>query len=143
MGPSVEKPNKEAYEAEMQAIQDKMTKLQGKQKEYAEYMSSKSHGKDEYFDTRSKLRAQLDEFSKQMNELADKKAQIQGQTDSKRQEGRQMRDDLNKLKKSIGYTDEGQIDSRIADIEFKLWTDTIPLKEEKKLLAEIQELKRN
>merc|ERR1712232_547663 len=25
----------------------------------------------------------------------------------------------------------------------KLWTDTIPLKEEKKLLAEIQELKRN
>merc|ERR1712083_836539 len=28
-------------------------------------------------------------------------------------------------------------------IEFKLWTESVPLKEEKKLLQEIQELKKN
>merc|ERR1712061_625492 len=32
---------------------------------------------------------------------------------------------------------------RIASIEFKLWTDTIPLKEEKALLKELSELKKN
>merc|ERR1712187_1045788 len=61
----------------------------------------------------------------------------------KKKEGTEMRSQLNKMKKSIGYTDEAEIDERIASIEFKLWTDTLTLKDEKKLLAEIQELKRN
>merc|ERR1712187_892994 len=61
----------------------------------------------------------------------------------KKKEGTEMRSQLNKMGKSIGYTDEAEIDERIASIEFKLWTDTVSLKDEKKLLAEIQELKRN
>merc|ERR1712151_1420019 len=52
-------------------------------------------------------------------------------------------DDLFKMKKSIGYTNEADIDNRIATIEFKLWTESVPLKEEKKYLLELQELKRN
>merc|ERR1712050_635227 len=54
-----------------------------------------------------------------------------------------MKDDLQKMKKSIGYASESDIDSRIATIEFKLQTESIPLKEEKKYLLELQELKRN
>merc|ERR1712183_1178728 len=46
------------------------------------------------------------------------------------------------MKKSMGYTSEADIDERIASIEFKLWTDSISLKEEKALLAEIKELKK-
>merc|ERR1712060_846539 len=61
----------------------------------------------------------------------------------KKKESADMRTQLNKMKKSIGYTDEAEIDERIASIEFKLWTDSLTLKDEKKLLAEIQELKRN
>merc|ERR1712204_47280 len=47
------------------------------------------------------------------------------------------------MKRSIGYKSETEIDERIATIEFKLWTESISLKEEKKYLQEIQELKRN
>merc|ERR1712183_1154078 len=47
------------------------------------------------------------------------------------------------MKKSMGYTSEADIDERIATIEFKLWTDSISLKEEKQFLAEIKELKKN
>lgn len=54
-----------------------------------------------------------------------------------------MRNELNKMKRSIGYSNESDIDDRIATLEFKLWTESISLKEEKKYLAEIQELKRN
>merc|ERR1719373_1071761 len=54
-----------------------------------------------------------------------------------------MRSQLNKMKKPIGYTKEQDIDERIASIEFKLWTDTISLKEEKEYLKEIAELKKN
>merc|ERR1711972_741677 len=50
---------------------------------------------------------------------------------------------LQKMQKSIGYGSEVEIDQRIATIEFKLNTESIPLKEEKKYLLELQELKRN
>merc|ERR1712151_865792 len=61
----------------------------------------------------------------------------------KREEGRQMRDQVKNMKQSIGFTNEKDIDKRIADIEFQLCTTSMALKDEKKLLAEIQELKRN
>merc|ERR1712151_185990 len=38
---------------------------------------------------------------------------------------------------------QADIDETISNIEYKLWTDTLSLKEEKKYLQEIQELKRN
>jgi len=62
---------------------------------------------------------------------------------SKREEGKEMRSNLNNMKKSIGFSSEQEIDNRIASIEFQLCTESVPLKEEKKLLAEIQQLKRN
>merc|ERR1719183_2034285 len=54
-----------------------------------------------------------------------------------------MKGDLVKMKKSMGYTSETDIDDRIATIEFKLWTESISLKDEKNYLAEIKELKKN
>merc|ERR1712232_1306893 len=62
---------------------------------------------------------------------------------AKKQEGVAMRDELSKLQKTVGFGSEQEIDQRIADIEFKLWTESVPLKQEKELLKEIQELKRN
>merc|ERR1719240_1079710 len=61
----------------------------------------------------------------------------------KKEEGIQAKNDLSKLQKSVGYGSEAEIDQRIADIEFKLWTESVPLKQEKELLKEISELKRN
>merc|ERR1719145_325587 len=54
-----------------------------------------------------------------------------------------MKSQLAKMKKSMNYTTEADIDDRIATIEFKLWTESISLKDEKQLLAEIKELKKN
>merc|ERR1711920_420426 len=46
-------------------------------------------------------------------------------------------------KKSIGYASEADIDNRIATIEFKLQTESMALKDEKKFLLELSELKKN
>merc|ERR1712203_145604 len=54
-----------------------------------------------------------------------------------------MKDALHKEKKSIGYSSEADIDHRIATIEFKLQTESMPLKEEKKYMLELAELKKN
>merc|ERR1712217_542939 len=66
-----------------------------------------------------------------------------GKIQEDKQASLQAKNDLAKMKKSIGYGSEADIDDRIASIEFKLWTDTIPLKEEKALLKELSELKKS
>merc|ERR1712048_622055 len=66
-----------------------------------------------------------------------------GRIEEDKQASIQAKNDLAKMKKSIGYGSEADIDDRIASIEFKLWTDTIPLKEEKALLKELSELKKS
>merc|ERR1712151_894987 len=77
------------------------------------------------------------------DEVAQKKQQITGRIEEDKQASIQAMNDLKKMKKSIGYGSEADIDDRIASIEFKLWTDTIPLKEEKALLKELSELKKS
>merc|ERR1712050_53788 len=95
------------------------------------------------FAQKAELRGQLDEHSAAMNKLQEKKDEILKVVGDKKKESQDMRSQLNKMKKTIGFTDEAEIDERIASIEFKLWTESVSLKDEKKLLAEIQELKRN
>merc|ERR1719408_793683 len=77
-----------------------------------------------------------------MNKVQGQKEELQKKIGDKVAEGKQMRQELNKMKKSVGYTNTEQIDERIADIEFTLWTSSVSLKEEKKMLAEMQELKK-
>merc|ERR1712193_514406 len=54
-----------------------------------------------------------------------------------------MKEQLTKMKGSLGFKSEEEIDKRIADIEFNMWTSSLSLKEEKKALDEIKELKRS
>merc|ERR1712056_125105 len=68
---------------------------------------------------------------------------ITGKLEEDKQASILAKNDLKKLKKSIGYENEEKIDERIASIEFKLWTDTIPLKEEKAMRKELSELKKS
>merc|ERR1719476_250985 len=73
----------------------------------------------------------------------EKKNELNAAMGNKRAEGIAMKDDLQKMKKSIGYASEADIDNRIATIEFKLQTESMPLKDEKKFMLELSELKKN
>lgn len=139
----VPQPDGEVFKEKMAKIEEEIDKLKKKQNGIQEKIKERSGGKEGFFAEKQALRNQLDEYSAKMNEIQAKKDAIAKQVGDKRQEGRDMRTQLNKMKKSIGYTSEAEIDDRIASIEFKLWTDSVSLKEEKKALAEIQELKRS
>merc|ERR1712187_883680 len=106
-------------------------------------INDSSGGKDEFNTKRQELRTQLDHWSAKMNEVAEKKQAITGRIEEDKQATIQAKNDLRKMKKSIGYESEEKIDERIASIEFKLWTDSIPLKEEKALLKELSDLKKS
>jgi len=141
--PKVVAPDKGAFEEKVAKIQEDIEKLQKKQKGISDKIAERSGGKDEFYAKKAELRAQLDELSGKMNELYAKKDELEKAMTGKREEGKQMRNDLNSMKKSIGFTNVQDIDKRIADIEFQLCTNSMPLKDEKKLLVEIQQLKKN
>lgn len=136
-------PDSDAFKEKVNKVNEDIDKLNKEQAKYSEKINERSYGKTEFFAQKTELKSQLDELSGKIDELMGKREEINKAVGDKRQEGREMKDQINKMKRSIGYGSETEIDDRIASIEFKLWTDTISLKDEKKYLAEIQELKRN
>merc|ERR1719343_569057 len=139
----VEQPDSKEFEAKLDVVRDAITKLQEEQGEINKKISGLSGGKSEYSEKRTELRTLLDHWSAKMDDVAQRKQAITGRIEEDKQASIQAKNDLQKMKKSIGYESEAKIDERIATIEFKLWTDTIPLKEEKALLKELSELKKS
>jgi len=139
----VEAPDRQALDDAIAKISDQISERQAKQAELSTKIAERSGGKDGFMTKKTELRGKLDELSGKINELMERKGNLQTAIGDKRQEGVEMRNQLNKMKKSIGFTNETEIDDRIASLEFKLWTDTISLKEEKEMLKEMQELRRN
>jgi len=78
-----------------------------------------------------------------MNVLQEQKEAISKSLGDRTAESAEMKQAVNKMKKSIGFTSEADIDQRIADIEFKMWTESVSLKDEKNYINEIKELKKN
>merc|ERR1712139_747304 len=75
--------------------------------------------------------------------ISEQKEAISKQLGDRQAEGAAMKAEMGKMKKSIGYTSEASIDERIATIEFKMWTESCSLKDEKSYMAELEELKKN
>jgi len=141
--PKVEPANEEEYQAKFESIQKAIDGFQAKKKELDGKVQERSGGKDEYHTQRLAMREELNVWSRQMDEVKAQKDSISGQMGEKKQEAIAAKDNLNKLKKAMPFGSEAEIDKRIATIEFKMHTESMPMKEEKKLLAEIQELKKN
>merc|ERR1712060_539611 len=100
-------------------------------------------GKDEFYQAQAEVRKDLDIISAKMDALMEKKNELNAAMGNQRAEGIAMKNDLQKMKKSIGYSSEADIDNRIATIEFKLQTESMALKDEKKYMLELSELKKN
>jgi hypothetical protein len=141
--PRVEMPKKEEFEEKLAAVQADIDKIQKQQQDLAKRISERSGGKDEYQTKRAELRAELDHWSGLLDGCRSQKDEISKALGDKKAEGQEQRNELNKMKKSIGYTTETEIDEAIAAIEFKMHHSSVSLKEEKKMMTDIQELKRN
>merc|ERR1711920_721260 len=107
-------------------------------------INERSGGKDEFFQKKNEIRAELDLHSNTINELMAQKDEIQKEKGIAKLESQEMKNKLDKMKSTFGeYGTVEKIDQRIEEIEYHLQTATLALRDEKKFLAEIQELKRN
>merc|ERR1719223_2452159 len=82
-------------------------------------------------------------MKEKIDEYMAEKDKIRGAMGLKNEEDKKMKGDLKDMKKKLGYTDIGQIDARIREIEDVMMHSVISLKEEKKMMLEIAQLKKN
>merc|ERR1719424_1986534 len=106
-------------------------------------IGERSTGKEEFFAKKSEIRLRLDEVQGRIDALMGKKDEMYKEIDGAKAAEREAKEGLKKMKGSMPFGSEEDIDKRIADIEFNMWTTTMSLKDEKKALLEISELKRN
>jgi len=141
--PRLAAPDFEAYQETVNKVQEVIDKLQKESQKLTDEMKGRGSGKEDFFSKKAVIRAELDEVSSKMNVLQEQKESISKALGDRTAESAEMKSAVNKMKKSIGFTSEADIDDRIATIEFKMWTESVSLKEEKNYLAEIKELKKN
>lgn len=139
----VSQPDRAVMDEKLQQIQVAIDKLQGQQRELSTQINEKSYGKDDFNVQRAELFAERDECSKEMDRLQALKDEINESLGVTKQQGMQMRSELNKMKKQLGYTSEGDIDKRIADIERKMHSESLSLKDEKAFMVELKSLKQS
>jgi len=119
-------------------LQAKLTELNGKINE----VGKGKEGKEEFFYKKNAIRAQLDEHQAKINELEEERQKLQTAIKTKQNDNRNMRTEVQNMKKKMPYQSEEEIDKKIAEIEFKIQTESIGLKREKELMKEISELKK-
>jgi len=141
--PRMERPDRQALDDAIAKIQEDIEKLKGKQQALSEQLNSKKGGNEVFNAKKAELMNQRNEFNGKIDALMAQKESINGTINEKKAEGQAMKQDLTKMKKSIGFTSEAEIDKRIAEIEYKMHTESHSLKDEQKFIKEISELKRN
>lgn len=143
--PEIEKPpqpDKAVHDEALKKIADAIEKLQKKQADISKKISERSGGKEEYFNKRQEIRDRLDAAQAEVDALAGKKNELYEQIGQVSAADREQKEALKKAQKDMKYGSAEDIDKKIADIEFAMWTSSLSLKDEKKYLAEISELKR-
>jgi len=141
--PRVEQPDRNAMEESIKKVNTEVEQLQKKKADLDKRIGDRSTGKEEFFQKKQELRAKLDECQAKIDSFAGKKDELYKQIEQEKSADKEQKEAFKKMKGSLGFTSEAEIDKKIADIEFNMWTNSISLKEEKKCLDEIKELKRS
>merc|ERR1719169_38258 len=84
----------------------------------------------------------MDEFQGEIDKCVAAKDALAKQIGEQNQKSREMRSQLQDAKKKMNFASEEEIDQEIANIEFKMWTSSLSLKEEKLAVQQIADLKK-
>merc|ERR1719181_58117 len=72
-----------------------------------------------------------------------KRTALMGGIQAKQKESRDKRQELNDMKKKLGFDSEEEIEKKIREIEVEMMTGSMTLKKEKELMAKMTELRKS
>ncbi|TPX71215.1 hypothetical protein SpCBS45565_g01256 [Spizellomyces sp. 'palustris'] len=135
------KPDQATFERELKEIDNNIEALK-KQLAEAQNRISGTDIKDAFTDRRKDLREQQDALIKQRNELQDQRGKIIDQLKAIQATLRKKTDDARSSKDRLGYKSVEDVDKQISTLERQLQSGEASLHEEKRIVAEISNLKK-
>ncbi|KAF7457982.1 brf1p family coiled coil protein [Cryptosporidium felis] len=141
--PVVPAPDEKAYKESTEAIRQILNDWNVKIRNLTKMINERSVGREAFDRKKGEFQAKLDEYQKCIENLEEERKVCMAKINEKSKEGREMRANLQNLKKSVGYKSEEEIEAKIKEIEYQLVTSTLTLKDEKKLLSQISQLKQS
>ena len=141
--PAVEAPDKKKFEEDIEKLQKKIDDAQAEVKKVKDQIGDRSAGNNDFQTKRSELLKKVTEEKEAIDGYMQKKEEIRAAMGLKNTEDAKMKNDLKDMKKKLGYTDIADIKKRIREIEDQMIHESLTLKDEKKLMLEIAQLKKN
>lgn len=92
-------------------------------------------------DERSVIKSKLDEIQSRINSLDLKRNEYLDELDTKQKDIRKKSKSLTEMKMSIGFKSEEEINHQIRLLEGLMMTSSLSLKEEKQMMAQLQQLR--
>ncbi|KFG51188.1 Brf1p family coiled coil protein, partial [Toxoplasma gondii p89] len=139
----VPKPNDKEFKDRIEAETRAIDELKAKINDLQQRITSVVGGRDEYNRKKQEMRSRLDELQAQMDKYEAERKRLTEAIDSRQKEGWEMKQNVQDMKRKLGFSSTEEIDKRIAALEHSMMTSTLTLKEEKKLLDQIKQLKHN
>jgi len=142
--PVVEQPDKKEFEGKVEKLQKRIDDAQADLKKVKDTIGDRSAGNNDFQSKRSELLGKVQAEKEKIDEYMAKKDEIRGAMGLKKAEGDAAKNDLKDMKKKLGgFSDIAKIDERIKQIEDQMIHESLTLKDEKKLMLEIAQLKKN
>ncbi|KAJ3281939.1 hypothetical protein HK104_011184 [Borealophlyctis nickersoniae] len=136
------RPDQEAYEKSLAEINAQIEILKAKQAEAQSKINGTDNIKGSFDGRRKELRAQLDELMKERNELNDQRTKISDKMTAIQSTLKKRGDEVRNSKDRLGYKSVEEVDQQINALEKQLQTGQAKLIEEKRMVAEISNLRK-
>ncbi|KAJ3186717.1 hypothetical protein HDU85_007537 [Gaertneriomyces sp. JEL0708] len=136
------RPDQAAFEASLKQIDANIDALKKKLSASQDRIKGNGNGKENFGDRRKELRAKQEELQKERNEINDRRAKLVEQLKSLQAAIRKKDDEARNSKDRLGYKKPEDVDAQIALLERKQQSGQVSLAEEKRIIAEISNLKK-
>lgn len=135
-------PNMEKFKDEEAALTSEIARIQGEHDALKAQIQVDTQEKEDHYDKKTALDAEVKTYHDRITALNAHRDALRSGLKSKGDEKKKATQDLKNAEKSLTCKTEEELMDRIREIEFRISTETMPLVDEKRLLQEIQALKK-
>ncbi|GAB67379.1 hypothetical protein PCYB_113990 [Plasmodium cynomolgi strain B] len=139
----VEKPDFDAYNEKLGSISESIDQVKKKIENLQKEIKVANKGKEEFNKKKKDIVTRIDGVQQEIDKLENERRKILDEMEKKQQHKKELKVNAQNMKKQIGFLNEEDIEKKIKEIENKLMTSTISIKEEKLLINQIQALNKN
>eukprot|EP01066_Platyproteum_vivax_P010206 Platyproteum_vivax@DN4545_c0_g1_i1.p1 len=129
------------WDDQIAEVDKKISDMQQEMVQLRAEIEKKNAGRQDFMAAKSEINSVINELDEKIAKLEDSREKIRAKISETTAQGRELKKEASAMKSRLGFSSEREIDDAIAKIEYRMSTNSFSLKEEKKLMAEIRELK--